>query len=261
MAFLLRRGAAVAARSLRAAAASSASTPIHLLRTAGSLGAARELPTTQLFLLETRRGFAKGKKSKNDSRGDTVESAAPDIGPTVKSAATAQMETAVVALSRELSKLRTGRASPGMLDHIMVETADVKVGLNRISVVSVLDSHTLSVMPYDPSTMKSIENAIVSSPLGINPTPDGNRIIAPVPPLTKETMQALCKVVTKSAEDFKQSIRRARQKALDTIKKSSSSMPKDDIKRLEKEVEEMTKKFIKSAEDMCKAKEKEISGS
>jgi ribosome recycling factor len=114
----------------------------------------------------------------NDSRSDTVEAAAPDIGPTVKSAATAQMETAVVALSRELSKLRTGRASPGiimiccycfcwsilfssadditnvsagMLDHIMVETADVKVGLNRIAVVSVLDSHTLSVMPYDPN--------------------------------------------------------------------------------------------------------------
>lgn len=261
MALLLRRGAAVAARSLRAAAASSASTSVHRLPTAGSVGAARELlPRAQLFLLETRRGFAKGKKSKNDTRGDTVE-AAPDIGPTVKSATTAQMETAVVALSRELSKLRTGRASPGMLDHIMVETGDVKVGLSRIAVVSVLDSHTLSVMPYDPSTMKSIENAIVSSPLGINPTPDGNRIIAPIPPLTKETMQALCKVVTKSAEDFKQSIRRARQKALDTIKKSSSSMPKDDIKRLEKEVEEMTKKFIKSAEDMCKAKEKEISGS
>ncbi|CAM0904075.1 unnamed protein product [Alopecurus aequalis] len=260
MALLLRRGAALAARSLRAAAASSASTSIHRLPAAGSLGAARELPRTQFFLLETRRGFAKGKKSKNDSRGDTVE-AAPDIGPTVKSAASAQMETAVVALSRELSKLRTGRASPGMLDHIMVETADVKVGLNRLAVVSVLDSHTLSVMPYDPSTMKSIENAIASSPLSINPTPDGNRIIAPIPPLTKETMQALCKVVTKSAEDFKQSIRRARQKAFDTIKKSSSSMPKDDIKRLEKEVEEMTKKFIKSAEDMCKAKEKEISGS
>uniref|UniRef100_A0A8R7PHI5 Ribosome-recycling factor, chloroplastic n=1 Tax=Triticum urartu TaxID=4572 RepID=A0A8R7PHI5_TRIUA len=150
MALLLRRGAAVAARTLRAAAASSASTSVHRLPTAGSLAAARNLPTTHFFLLEIRRGFAKGKKSKNDSRSDTVE-AAPDIGPTVKSAATAQMDTAVVALSRELSKLRTGRASPGMLDHIMVETGDVKVGLSRIAVVSVLDSHTLSVMPYDPN--------------------------------------------------------------------------------------------------------------
>ncbi|PUZ47761.1 hypothetical protein GQ55_7G192200 [Panicum hallii var. hallii] len=260
MALLLRRGAALAARSFRAAAAaSSASTAVHRLPAAGSLAGVAELAPARLFLFDSRRGFAKGKKSKDD-RGDTVQ-AAPDIGPTVKSAATAQMDAAVIALSRELSKLRTGRATPGMLDHIMVETADLKVALNRIAVVSVLDAHTLSVMPYDPSSVKSIEHAIISSPLGINPTPDGNRIIAAIPPLTKENIQALCKVVTKSAEDFKQSIRRARQKALDTIKKSASSMPKDDAKRLEKEIEELTKKFIKSADDMCKAKEKEISGS
>uniref|UniRef100_A0A0E0DFJ4 Ribosome-recycling factor, chloroplastic n=1 Tax=Oryza meridionalis TaxID=40149 RepID=A0A0E0DFJ4_9ORYZ len=249
MALFLRRGAALAARSIRAAAASSASTSVHRLPSVGSLAGAGELAPTKLFLLEARRGFAKGKKSKDDGRGDTVQDA-PDIGPAVKSAATQQMEAAVVALSRELS----------MLDHIMVETTGVKVALNRMAVVSVLDAHTLSVMPYDPSSMKSIEHAIISSPLGINPTPDGNRIIANIPPLTKENIQALCKVVTKSAEDFKQSIRRARQKALDTIKKSASGMPKDDVKRLEKEVEELTKKFIKSADDMCKAKEKEISG-
>lgn len=231
---------------------------MHRLPAGASLAGAGELAPAQLFFFENRRGFAKGKKSKDD-RGDTVQ-AVPDIGPTVKSAATAQMDAAVIALSRELSKLRTGRATPGMLDHIMVENADVKVALNRIAVVSVLDAHTLSVMPYDPTSMKSIEHAIISSPLGINPTPDGNRIIAAIPPLTKENIQALCKVVTKSAEDFKQSIRRARQKALDTIKKSASSMPKDDVKRIEKEIEELTKKFIKSSDDMCKAKEKEISG-
>ncbi|AQK44457.1 Ribosome-recycling factor [Zea mays] len=258
MALLLRRGVALAARSFRAAAASSASTTVHRLPAGASLAGAGELAPAQLFFFENRRGFAKGKKSKDD-RGDTVQ-AVPDIGPTVKSAATAQMDAAVIALSRELSKLRTGRATPGMLDHIMVENADVKVALNRIAVVSVLDAHTLSVMPYDPTSMKSIEHAIISSPLGINPTPDGNRIIAAIPPLTKENIQALCKVVTKSAEDFKQSIRRARQKALDTIKKSASSMPKDDVKRIEKEIEELTKKFIKSSDDMCKAKEKEISG-
>ncbi|GJN27208.1 hypothetical protein PR202_gb15207 [Eleusine coracana subsp. coracana] len=235
MALLLRRGAALAARSIRAVAV-SASTTVHRLPAVGSLAGAAELTPCQLFFLEARRGFAKGKKSKDDGRGETVQ-AAPDIGPTVKAAATSQMDAAVVALSRELSKLRTGRATPGMLDHIMVETPDVKVALNRIAVVSVLDAHTLSVMPYDPSSMKSIEHAIISSPLGINPTPDGNRIIAAIPPLTKENIQAL-----------------------DTIKKASSSMPKDDVKRLEKEVEELTKKFIKSADDMCKAKEKEISG-
>ncbi|KAJ3696885.1 hypothetical protein LUZ61_000590 [Rhynchospora tenuis] len=210
------------------------------------------------FYFLDRRGFAKGKKQKEQNDGDTVQ-ADVNIGPTVKSAATSQMEAAVIALSRELSKLRTGRASAGMLDHIMVEIGGVKMALNRVAVVSVIDAQTLSVTPYDPTSIKSVEHAIISSPLSINPTVDGQRIIAPIPRLTKENVQALCKVVAKSAEDVKQSIRRARQKAIDTIKKSASSMSKDDVKRLEKEVDEITKKFTKSADDMCKAKEKEIS--
>ncbi|KAF4385780.1 hypothetical protein F8388_010336 [Cannabis sativa] len=170
------------------------------------------------FIRESRRGFAKGRKSKDDSAASSVE-VLPDMGPTIKSNATSQMEAAIAALSGELTKLRTGRASAGMLDHIIVDTGDVKLPLNQIAVVSVLDSKTL---------------------------------------LTKEHIQAVCKVVMKSCEDARQSIRRARQKAMDTIKKLQSSYPKDDLKRLEKEVEELTKKFIKTAEDLSKAKEKEI---
>nr|AKM76784.1 ribosome recycling factor [Hypseocharis bilobata] len=209
------------------------------------------------FLAESRRGFAKGRKSRDDTGANSVD-VAPDIGPTVKENAAAQMDAAIVALSRELTKLRTGRASAGMLDHIVVETGGVKMPLSRIALVSVLDSKTLSVNPYDPDTLKALQKAIVSSPLGLNPREDGERLIAPIPPLTKEHIQAMCKVVSKASEDVKQSIRRARQKALDTIKKAGSSFPKDSAKRLEKEIDELTKKFIKSAEDMCKSKEKEI---
>ncbi|XP_022772378.1 uncharacterized protein LOC111315019 [Durio zibethinus] len=209
------------------------------------------------FLRDSRRSFAKGKKSKDDSGGSTMEFAA-DIGPSVKASAATQMDAAIDALSRELAKLRTGRASAGMLDHIIVETDGVKMQLNHLAVVSVIDSKTLSVNPYDPNTLKALESAIVSSPLGLNPKVDGQRLIAAIPPLTKEHMQAMCKVVAKSSEDVKQSIRRARQKALDTIKKVSSGFPKDEAKRLEKEIDELTKKFVKSADDLCKAKEKEI---
>ncbi|KAJ4841651.1 hypothetical protein Tsubulata_034082 [Turnera subulata] len=256
----------------------------------------REAPTLASHgsLYEFRRGFAKGgKKSKDDSGDSTAE--AVNIGPAVKESARSQMDAAVVALSRELTKLRTGRASAGMLDHIIVETGGVKLPLTRLAVVSVLDPKTLSVNAYDPNTLKELEKAIVSSPLGLNPKVDGDRLIAIIPPLTKEHIQAMCKVVTKSCEDVKQSIRRARQKlgwkfyvlknpekwlecfidshnfltigssvdlrflALDSVKKARSSFPKDDAKRLEKEIDELTKKFVKSAEDMCKAKEKEIS--
>ncbi|KAE9466376.1 hypothetical protein C3L33_01693, partial [Rhododendron williamsianum] len=201
--------------------------------------------------------FIGDSRREGDDDANTVEIV--DIGPSVKATAVSLMEAAVDSLSRELSKLRTGRASAGMLDHIIVETGGVKMPLSRLAVVSVIDSKTLSVTPYDPNALKELERAIVSSPLGLNPKVDGQRLIAPIPPLTKEHMQALCKVVTKSSEDVKQSIRRARQKALDAVKKTGASFPKDAAKRLEKEVDELTKKFIKSAEDMCKAKEKEIS--
>ncbi|KAL4653161.1 hypothetical protein ACB092_01G282900 [Castanea dentata] len=217
------------------------------------------LPTTLHFLTHSRRGFAKGRKSKDDDAVSTIE-VSPDIGPTIKANATSMMEAAIAALSGELNKLRTGRASPGMLDHIIVELDGVKMPLSHLAVVSVMDSKTLSVNPYDPNTIKKLESAIVASPLGLSPKVDGERLIAVIPPLTKEHIQAVCKVVTKSCEDARQSIRRARQKAMDTAKKLYSHAPKDDVKKLEKEVDELTKKFVKSAEDMCKAKEKEITG-
>ncbi|CAN6572390.1 unnamed protein product [Malus baccata var. baccata] len=212
------------------------------------------------FVRESRRGFAKGrnKKKEDESAASTVE-ILPNMGPTIKANATSHMEAAIAALTAELSKLRTGRASPGMLDHIIVETGGVKLPLHQIAAVSVIDSKTLSINPFDPTALSNLETAIVESPLGLNPKVDGDRLIAAIPPLTKEHVQAICKVVTKSAEDGKQSIRRGRQKAMDTIKKLTKNYPKDDLKRWEKEVDELTKKFVKTAEDLCKAKEKEIS--
>ncbi|CAI9780604.1 unnamed protein product [Fraxinus pennsylvanica] len=234
--------------------------------------------TAKNFLLfESRRGFAKGRKQPiqeqyedekelEDDHGDTEKDA--NLGANVKATSISQMELAVDALSRELAKLRTGRASAGMLDHIMVEHFGVKTPLNRMAVVSVLDPKTLSVTPYDPNALKELEKAIISSPLGLNPNSDSQRLVVPIPPMTKEHIQAVCRVVAKSSEDVKQSIRRARQKALDTIKKAApkkkdkdkagSSISADDAKRLEKEIDDLTRKFIKTAEDMCKAKEKEI---
>ncbi|PKA61275.1 Ribosome-recycling factor, chloroplastic [Apostasia shenzhenica] len=206
-----------------------------------------------------QRGFAKGRKSKDDDISDTVQ-VVPDIGPTVKSTALSLMEAAIAALSRELSKIRTGRASAGMLDHIIVETSGVKMPLNRVAVVSVLDAQTLSVTPYDPNVLawwyeitteiryvlaKHVEGC--SEPLAVE-CMASFKVVSIAKRLYLKgfilegdsliVIKALCKVITKCAEDVKQSIRRARQK-----------------------IEEMTKRFIKSAEDMCKAKEKEITGS
>ncbi|KAF9622476.1 hypothetical protein IFM89_031880 [Coptis chinensis] len=225
----------------------SSSNILNSISRTPTLGANKESSTQLLgfqFLKETRRGFAKGKKSKDDEGGKKNKKSKDDdkkivevvdIEP-IKPTAISQMEAALVALSRELSKIQTGRASAGLIDHIIVETGGAKMPLSRIAVVSVLESKSLSVTPYDPNASKEIERAIMSSPLGLNPQVDGQRLIVAIAPLTKEGIQAMCKVVTKSADDVKQSIRRARQKAFDIIKKAASSIPKDDVKRLEKEV-------------------------
>ncbi|GER41677.1 myosin 2 [Striga asiatica] len=212
---------------------------------------------------------------------DVEDEEGGDIAARIKTTCHSLMNAAIDSLSRELTKLRTGRASSGMIDHIVVEQYGVKTPISRMAVVSVLDPKTLAVTPYDPNALKELEKAIISSPLGLNPKTDNQRLIVPIPPLTKEHMQAVCKVVAKSSEDVKQSIRRARQKALDSIKKAAPPKKKekekdkdkkdkkekagptifeDDAKRLEKEIDDLTKKFIKTAEDMCKAKEKEIRG-
>ncbi|KAG9136548.1 hypothetical protein Leryth_014391 [Lithospermum erythrorhizon] len=159
------------------------------------------------FHLESRRSFAKARRQEyGDEDYDNASNAfeAANIGRTVKAGAVSLMESAIESLTRELTKLRTGRASPGMLDHIMVESDGAKKPLNRLALVSVLDPKTLAISPYDPNTLKELEKAIVASPLGINPKPDNQRLLAPIPPLTKEHTQAICKVVAKSSEDVKQ---------------------------------------------------------
>nr|XP_043616558.1 ribosome-recycling factor [Erigeron canadensis] len=268
---------------------SAAAAATYFLNSAGDRRPTFHSSPATSFHYESRRYMAKSRKKWDDDDGElgvanadtTSRVEVVDIGPIIKAAAISEMEAGIEAVSHELSKLRTGRASSGMLDHIIVETGGVKMPLNRMAVVSVLDPKTLSVTPYNPSALKELEKAIISSPLGLNPKPDGERLITAIPPMTKESMQAVCKVVAKSSEDIKQRIRRARQKALDSIKKSMpkkegkdkgkdkeksrakpiSGFSADDAKRLEKEIEELTKKYTKSAEDLCKAKEKEINSS
>ncbi|TQD99502.1 hypothetical protein C1H46_014838 [Malus baccata] len=173
------------------------------------------LPALEFFR-ESRRGFAKGRNQKKEKEEESAASTIeilPNMGPTIRANATSHMEAAIAALTAELSKLRTGRAAPGMLDHIIVETGGVKLPLHQIAPVSAIDSKTLSIHPFDSTALSNLETAIVESPLGLNPKVDGDRLVAAIPPLTKEHVR----------------------------------------------VDESTKKFVKTAEELCKAKEKEIS--
>ncbi|KAH7440868.1 hypothetical protein KP509_03G014600 [Ceratopteris richardii] len=202
------------------------------------------------------RTFAKAKKAKGND-----DDSAPyvDVYPTVKENAINQMEASLDALTRELSKLRTGRVSAGMLDHVtVVDNNGMRSPLTHVAAVTVIDNDKLRVTPFDSSIVKCVEHGVRSSPLKLNPVVDGDIISVPVPKPTKEYIETMLKVVGKAAETAKLSIRRARQTAMDAVKKSSGNVSKDDIKRREKEIDDLTKKFVKTVDDNCKAKEKEM---
>ncbi|CAM6089536.1 unnamed protein product [Calypogeia fissa] len=206
------------------------------------------------IVLQTRGLAAKAKKAK--SKVEQPEST-EDTAATAKTNAVKMMETALDVLCREHSKLRTGRASAGMLDHITVEAHGVRTPLNHIAAVTVSGLQTLNVLPYDASMVKEVEKAILNSPMGLNPQVDGATMTVPLPRLTKEHCETMCKLVGKAGESAKLTIRRARKEALDMVK-ASGDLSKDEMKRFEKEVEDLTKKYTKTIDDTCKNKENEI---
>lgn len=202
------------------------------------------------------RSYAKAKKTKGD---DGSSAPYEDVYPSVKENTVNQMEASLESLSKELSKLRTGRVSAGMLDHVtVVDNNGLRSPLTHVAAVTVIDNEKLRVTPFDSSIVKCVERGVRSSPLKLNPVVDGDFITVPVPKPTKEYIETMLKVVGKAAETAKMSIRRARQTAMDAIKKSTGNISKDDIKRREKEIDELTKKYVKTVDDNCKSKEKEM---
>eukprot|EP00897_Mesotaenium_endlicherianum_P002634 jgi/Mesen1/2399/ME000157S01539 len=169
-----------------------------------------------------------------------------------------QMDAGVDSLARELGKLRTGRATPGMLDHVTVDAYGAGTPLNRVASVSVRDSQTLSVSLHDPNLKAAVEKGIRESPMGLNPVSEGSSLTVPIPRLTQETCQAMTKLVVKAGETVKVSLRRARKDAMDALKADSSGISEDDVKRKEKEIQEIIAKYQKQSDDLCKSKEKEI---
>ncbi|KAG6543136.1 hypothetical protein Mapa_015385 [Marchantia paleacea] len=129
-------------------------------------------------LILSRSFAAKAKKPKSKTE-DTVE--VEDVSAAAKESALKLMEMSLDVLARELSKLRTGRASPGMLDHITVEAHGVRTPLSHIAAVSVAGLRTLNVLPYDPSMLKEVEKALLMSPLGLNPMVEGSTLTVPLP--------------------------------------------------------------------------------
>jgi len=171
-----------------------------------------------------------------------------------------RMDKAVAALKEEFAGLRTGRASAGLLDQVMVEAYGSTVPINQVGAVSVPEPRALSVSVWDRGLVVSVEKAIRSAGLGLNPVVDGQNLRIPIPPLTEERRKDLAKLAGKYAEQQKIAVRNVRRDAIDDAKKAEKDgvISQDDLKRFEGEVQKITDEAVKRVDDTLKTKEQEI---
>jgi len=170
------------------------------------------------------------------------------------------MEKAVNYMLHEFSSIRTGKASPALVDSIDVEVYGTSMKLKQLALISTPEARMLVIQPFDASTTKDIERAISESRLGINPITDGKLIRLPMPELSEERRRDLVKSVKNIAEDSRVRIRGARRTAMDTAKKleKEGDVSEDDLRAVEKEIQELTDKYIASIEEHVVRKEADI---
>lgn len=171
-----------------------------------------------------------------------------------------KMNKSIDALEREYKAVRAGRANVSVLDRVTVDYYGVPTPVQQMAAVSVPEARTLVIQPWDASTLKEIEKAILTSEIGINPQNDGKMIRLNFPPLTEERRKEIVKDVKKTAEDAKVAIRNLRRDSLDKLKalKKSNSITEDDEANGEKKIQNLTDKFCKEIDNLSADKEKEI---
>lgn len=170
---------------------------------------------------------------------------------------TKKMDKVIDHLKDELSTIRTGMASPAMLNHVEVDYYGTPTPVNQIAGISVQEGRIIVIKPYDRSSLKDIERACNEADLGIAPQNDGTVIRLTVPQLTGETRKEMAKKVGKIAEDCKVQIRNIRRDANQIVKKDKE-MDEDTQKDCENEVQKLTDKYVKKIDELAKAKEKEV---
>ncbi len=171
-----------------------------------------------------------------------------------------RMDKSINAFKSEIVKIRTGKASTALLDGIKIDYYGTPTPLNQVANVSVLDSHTLSVTPWDKSIVNDVDRAILIADLGLNPVSDGTNIKVPIPPLNEERRKELVKLVKKFGEDCKIAIRNIRRDANDHLKKAEKEKElSEDLRHdAEHEVQKYTDEHIKRIDEIIKHKEAEI---
>ncbi len=174
--------------------------------------------------------------------------------------AESKMTKSVERLKGEFAAIRAGRANPAVLDKVMVDYYGTPTPVNQMAAVSVSEARILVIQPWDVSTLKTIEKAIITSDVGITPTNDGKvlRLVFPQP--TEDRRKELCKEIKKYGEETKVAVRAVRRDTMETFKtmKKNSEITEDDLKSCEKDIQNLTDKFCKNIDSLVSEKEQEV---
>ena len=178
----------------------------------------------------------------------------------IKADAKKRMEKSIDALKSELSKIRTGRAHPSLLDHLTVEYYGSEVPFSQVANVGVEDSRTLTVTPWEKSMVPVIEKAIMNSDLGLNPASAGTVIRVPMPPLTEERRKDLVRLVKAEAENSRVAIRNIRRDANSDFKDllKEKEISEDAARKAEDDIQKLTDQHIARIDEVLAEKEKEL---
>lgn len=170
------------------------------------------------------------------------------------------MEKTLGVLKNEFQKIRTGRASTGILDSITVEYYGNTSSLSQVATLAVPEARTITITPWEAKIIPTIEKAILNANIGLTPSNDGKSIRLNLPPLTEERRKEIVKGLKKRSEDDKIAIRNIRRDAIDKMKKleKDKSITEDELKKYEKEIQEATKSFESKMDDAVAHKEKEV---
>jgi ribosome recycling factor len=182
------------------------------------------------------------------------------MNKTIQDQTDARMDSTVEDFKQKLSKVRTGRASLGMFDGISVDYYGTRTPLNQVAKLSIPEPTMIVAQPFDPSTIRSVEKAIMAADLGLNPSNDGKVVRIPVPPLTEERRKQMVKKVHQLREEAKTAVRQVRRDANEEIKKleKAGETSEDDARRDHDEIQQRTDKHTEQIDAICKNKEAEL---
>lgn len=171
-----------------------------------------------------------------------------------------KMQKSMEAFKHDLTKIRTGRASLAILDGVKVDAYGSAMPLNQVGTLTIPESRTIVIQPWDPQLLIAVEKAILKSDLGLTPVSDGKLIRINIPQLTEERRKEMVKRVKKIAEEYRVAIRNLRRESIDKLKKQKEGkeISEDEMFRLQDEVQDVTDKFVKKVDDAAINKENEV---